>query len=610
MRDRHYSYPRPAWPVVALALILNGAAAQAQTPACGATPVADTTLTSDMQCAATAIRFIGAGSDNVTLDCAGFAIESDNESAIVADDVTGIEIRNCTITTNREFAHGIFFSDVGNSLVTGNTISANGDFARGIEMQRSSDNEISANEIIIFGAASNSLRLRAASNNNLLRNNILFAEATSTINIQSSNGNVLSGNTLLAPGDFVIQHSLLLHIGGLAIDAAGNGYAVENNVGSAVADGIGTSTAIVRLDAGLGAINSVMPLLAGASDVGFGFAALEVLPDGRLLALPDDGIATALYEIDPNSGQVTQIGLNLPPLAGLPNGLDAASNTSLLATTDAGELLNIDLTTGDVSVIGQQPIDWMDIALHPTNGRAYAVSRRSDEATGTNHLYRIDTGNGQVIAEIGDLRQKLVSDIDFAPDGTLYGINSGQIIVINTANASITQLLSLGPDPLEPQSQQTRLVNNLWQTANGSIQFSNSITLPTELETLVSRENLNIRFNRVKVDSVALPYLDVPARITLYGLSNPDRTLLVDDDDDGNFETCPSNRCQWVSHSNGTLIFDVTGFSTYSTLVNSRPADEQEDDPEDEDFSYGGALSPWMLMLLLLGAMRLRAKRG
>jgi hypothetical protein len=332
--------------------------------------------------------------------------------------------------------------------------------------------------------------------------------------------------------------------------------------------------------------------------------ALEVLPDGRVLALPDSGAGMTVYEIDPNIGEVSVIVLNLPALGGALNGLAATGNTSMLATTDMGELLNINLTTGNATMAGQQGIGWMDLAVHPTNGRAYTVSRRRFEASGTSHLYEINTSTGQIIAEIGDLRRKFVSDIDFAPDGTLYGNNGGQLIVIDTTNGSNTRLGRFGPDPLEPFSHNTQLENNLLQTAKGSIRFTTGITLPTETLTSVSREYVKINFNDAMVDSKALPYLDVPARITLTGLAGSGRALLVDENDDGTFNTCLPPRCTMVSFSGGTLVFDVTGFTTYSSVVKSDDGLKKDSD------WYAGSISPWILLLFFAGVLgrRLRAR--
>jgi len=67
------------------------------------------------------------------------------------------------------------------------------------------------------------------------------------------------------------------------------------------------------------------------------------------------------------------------------------------------------------------------------------------------------------------------------------------------------------------------------------------------------------------VDSALLPFLDAPARITLNGLAGDERDILVDEQDDGTFETCESDRCTLVSFDAGVLEFGVTGFTTYSS---------------------------------------------
>jgi hypothetical protein len=67
------------------------------------------------------------------------------------------------------------------------------------------------------------------------------------------------------------------------------------------------------------------------------------------------------------------------------------------------------------------------------------------------------------------------------------------------------------------------------------------------------------------VDSAALPFLDAPARNTLDNLPGSTRVPLVDLDDDGIFATCAAPRCTNADLSGGTLAFDVTGFTTYSS---------------------------------------------
>jgi hypothetical protein len=113
-------------------------------------------------------------------------------------------------------------------------------------------------------------------------------------------------------------------------------------------------------------------------------------------------------------------------------------------------------------------------------------------------------------------------------------------------------------------------------------------TCPTEF--------LDFDPNLARVDSDAFPFLDSPAQITLVGLEGSTPTLLVDEEDDGSFTTCSSSRCQLVDYSNGILIFDVTGFTTYSSAL--KVIDQGSGSSKSGSF----AVSPWLLLLLALAA--------
>ena len=77
--------------------------------------------------------------------------------------------------------------------------------------------------------------------------------------------------------------------------------------------------------------------------------------------MPGEGLgASPLYQINPSTGEVTAVPLNdaLAPndVQGNLNGLEAISDTILLATTNQGELAEIDLDTGVVTLVGDQAI--------------------------------------------------------------------------------------------------------------------------------------------------------------------------------------------------------------------------------------------------------------
>ena len=109
------------------------------------------------------------------------------------------------------------------------------------------------------------------------------------MNIQSSSNNEVIDNVLGTPWDFLVQHNLLLQGGGLGTDNSGNIYAVENTLGSS-GDGIGTVTAFAQIDPATGESISVIKLLMGGTDVGFGFHALDIMP---MSGLPMSGLPTS-----------------------------------------------------------------------------------------------------------------------------------------------------------------------------------------------------------------------------------------------------------------------------------------------------------------------------
>ena len=536
-------------------------------PACGTILTSDTTLDSDMLCAGTALILSGAGSDNVMLDCAGHSITSIGFRALSVSSTDGITIKNCLISSSSE--RGIVLDRVTNSEIKDNTIVITD--SRGIDIRKSSNNNlISNNDIHTTGAGSYrwAVHIRGGANNNQLVDN-LFETDSEAVKIESSSGNELAGNTMISPDSYLSQGKLLLQSGGITIDSAGNMYAVENSWSSS--SGLGTTTVLFQVNKVTGLAHSAVPLVVEGFDVGLGFDALEVLPNGRFFAFPGFGNATStLYEIDPVSGEVTGVPLNGLVPDGKPNGLEAISNSTLLATTNAGELLSIDLDTNTMTLVGQDGNGWTDLANHPSNGKTYAVSRWRFENTLTAHLYDINPNTGEIIEKIGDTGGFL-SGIEFAVDGTLYG-NDGSLRTIDITDGTGQTVGAdlFGPDPFEPISENNRLQNNVFQTGDGSIRFTD-VTLPSEPDTELSTEKVKISTNEARVDSTALPFLDAPARITLTGLTGSIRSLLVDPEDDGSFVPCLSPQCTLVSFTGGELIFDVTGFTTYSSISNPVP---------------------------------------
>jgi 6-phosphogluconolactonase (cycloisomerase 2 family) len=558
-----------------LVALLLSPLVQADTPACGKNLKDNTRLDADMNCAGIALFLFGKASSNVTLNCAGHAITTDDDIAIIAQGVSGITIKNCNISTSATFGHGIRARFVNNSTIKNNVIVTAGARARGIDLRQSSDNKITGNRISTAGdAEANAIRMRIQANRNLVSDNSLQADSSYPIEIESSDNNRIRENTLVSPRGYLSVHSLRLQNGGFAIDDSGNFYALENNEGSSRSNAMFTS--LFALDPATGlplwTTHIFEPGPYGSEYLDIGFDALDIPPGGPMMALPAccQSTTPTLYRIE--FGEIHPLPLTMISGTGQMNGLEAISNFTMLATSSSGELLNIDLLSGEVNLIGKQAIGWTDLAIHPTDGKAYTVSRRKIEASNTSHLYEIDLTTGEVVTEIGDTGEVMLSDIDFAPDGTLYG-NNGSLLIINTADASVTRVSSagFGSDPADIWPHKNKIQGNLFKTIDGSVRIADNITLPTATDTHISATLVEINPNKVTIDSAMLPFLDEPARIWLHNLTGSYRNLLVDPEDDGSFLPCAAPRCEFVSFLDGTLIFDVDGFSSYSSEENAAP---------------------------------------
>ena len=102
----------------------------------------------------------------------------------------------------------------------------------------------------------------------------------------------------------------------------------------------------------------------------------------------------------------------------------------------------------------------------------------------------------------------------------------------------------------------------LENTLYGKIHFNQASNLPADSNfsdrTLDLDANTNISFNRIELNSTAIPNFNTSATIWLYNLTFTNPRILRDG------YACPSSICTLESYSSGTLKFNVTGFTIYS----------------------------------------------
>jgi hypothetical protein len=94
----------------------------------------------------------------------------------------------------------------------------------------------------------------------------------------------------------------------------------------------------------------------------------------------------------------------------------------------------------------------------------------------------------------------------------------------------------------------------------GSINFTNT-------SLYASGSNLsdviNVTSNNAFVNSVVEPGFNTTADITLESISVSELQMIVDNNDNGEYEACPDNICVNLSYNGSTAIFNVTHFTSY-----------------------------------------------
>ncbi|MFH1608038.1 MAG: hypothetical protein ABIA78_02800, partial [archaeon] len=133
---------------------------------------------------------------------------------------------------------------------------------------------------------------------------------------------------------------------------------------------------------------------------------------------------------------------------------------------------------------------------------------------------------------------------------------------VNNLNKSVTRKVSV-VKIVEFSGATTNLdnVENISAVPNltiekpeyGKLNFTDVVDLSngSDIDTFV-----NVSFNRIEINSSALPALDKPARLALYNLTFSDPMVLKDG--------VECSTCTEVGYTGGIFEFDVTGFSVYS----------------------------------------------
>lgn len=132
--------------------------------------------------------------------------------------------------------------------------------------------------------------------------------------------------------------------------------------------------------------------------------------------------------------------------------------------------------------------------------------------------------------------------------GGFSGNRTFSVLFITKFNGTVTNLSMVNI---------TNVTNFVIHTSSlGKINFSTGVDLSEGFDL---DSYINISFNRIELNSSALPNLNVSATLQLEGLAFSNPRILVDG------ELCPSSICKKISYSGGVLVFNVSHFTTYTS---------------------------------------------
>ena len=131
-------------------------------------------------------------------------------------------------------------------------------------------------------------------------------------------------------------------------------------------------------------------------------------------------------------------------------------------------------------------------------------------------------------------------------------IDPGIKVYADNFNGSTTDFLHMSDAELG-SIENMILENSKW----GKIVFSQAVNLTRDVVSNIVdlNSNVNISYNYIEINTMALTSLEKPVTLYLYGLTFSNSRVLR------NGEVCSASICQKIDYSGGTLVFSVTEFS-------------------------------------------------
>ena len=183
-------------------------------------------------------------------------------------------------------------------------------------------------------------------------------------------------------------------------------------------------------------------------------------------------------------------------------------------------------------------------------------------------IYANDTDNNVV-----------VKNINFTVDNTRFNVTYSEFEGEN--DDETTDFDDYGYEEIQNLTNITIEKDNI-----GEINFLETINLTECSNNLCDlSSHINISFNRIELNSSALPNFNKSAILTLYNLTFSNPRIIKDG------SLCSSSECAKITYSSGTLTFNVTSFSTYSAEETSSSSGSGDSGGSSSSSSSSGSSS-------------------
>ncbi|MEM2916660.1 MAG: right-handed parallel beta-helix repeat-containing protein, partial [Candidatus Woesearchaeota archaeon] len=198
----------------------------------------------------------------------------------------------------------------------------------------------------------------------------------------------------------------------------------------------------------------------------------------------------------------------------------------------------------------------------------YLASTGIDNKINNNTIITDGTINNHAIF-LSSVGKNFVSNNNLsAKGGNAYAIYLASTTGSWINDTTITLLPGVANWTYSDSSSRNNFTNTTFAMPAGSINIIPRIQINTS--TAILQKDLNISYNRARINSTALPYFNTSGIITLTGLAISDIVKpIVDYEDDGTYVLCPESQCTVLSYENGVLVYNVTRFTSYSAQLSS-----------------------------------------